>query len=134
MLGQHRSAQRKVPRGRPDEEALTADIIALASQCGRYGYRRITALLWEAGWAVNVKRVERIWRREGLRTGSTSSYRGNSRRQAELRWGAGAAYIKSAVFSVSGPGVVIENGREHDFDDIEDAIALHLENMGRLGK
>ena len=46
---------------------LTADIIALASQYGRYGYRRITALLREAGWAVNVKRVERIWRREGLK-------------------------------------------------------------------
>ena len=56
-----------MPRGRPDEEALTADIIALASQYGRYGYRRITALLQEAGWAVNVKRVERIWRREGLK-------------------------------------------------------------------
>lgn len=67
VLGQHRSTQRKVPRGRPDEEALTADIIALASQYGRYGYRRITALLREAGWAVNVKRVERIWRREGLK-------------------------------------------------------------------
>ena len=50
---------RKVPRGRPDEEALTADIIALARQYGRYGYRPITALLREAGWAVNVKRVER---------------------------------------------------------------------------
>lgn len=45
MLGQHRSTQRKVPRGRADEEALTADIIALATQYGRYGYRRITALL-----------------------------------------------------------------------------------------
>lgn len=56
-----------MPRGRADEEALTADIIALASRYGRYGYRRITALLWEAGWAVNVKRVERIWRREGLK-------------------------------------------------------------------
>jgi putative transposase len=66
-LGQHRSTQRKVPRGRPDEEALTADIVALASQYGRYGYRRITALLREAGWTVNVKRVERIWRREGLK-------------------------------------------------------------------
>jgi hypothetical protein len=42
-----------VPRGRADEDALTADIIALASQYGRYGYRRITALLREAGWAVN---------------------------------------------------------------------------------
>ncbi|EKX55668.1 Mobile element protein [Rhodobacter sp. AKP1] len=55
MLGQHRSTQRKVPRGRPDEEALTADIVALASQYGRYVFRRITALLREAGWAVNGK-------------------------------------------------------------------------------
>jgi len=39
----------------------------LASQFGRYGYRRITALLRRAGWDVNHKRVERIWRREGLR-------------------------------------------------------------------
>ena len=67
VLGQHRSTQRKVPRGRADEDALTADIIALASQYGRYGYRRIAAMLRDAGWAVNVKRVERIWRREGLK-------------------------------------------------------------------
>jgi hypothetical protein len=38
-LGQHRSTQRKVPRGREDEERLTADIIELAQQYGRYGYR-----------------------------------------------------------------------------------------------
>jgi len=56
-----------VPQGRADEEALTADIIELASQYGRYGYRRITALLREAGWSVNHKRVERIWRREELK-------------------------------------------------------------------
>ena len=67
MLGQHRSTQRKVPHGRADEESLTADIVALASQYGRYGYRRIAAMLRDAGWAVNVKRVERIWRREGLK-------------------------------------------------------------------
>jgi transposase InsO family protein len=66
-LGQHRSTQRKTPRGRDDEDLLTADIIALARQYGRYGYRRITALLRDAGWIVNAKRVERIWRREGLR-------------------------------------------------------------------
>ena len=66
-LGQHRSTQRKTPIGREDEAALTADIIALATQYGRYGYRRITALLQEAGWTVNVKRVERIWRRKGLK-------------------------------------------------------------------
>jgi len=56
-----------VPRGRDDEERLTADIIALAREYGRYGYRKITALLRAAGWAVNVKRVERIWRQEGLK-------------------------------------------------------------------
>ncbi len=66
-LGQHRSTQRKIPRTRNDEAALTTDIIALALQYGRYGYRRIAALLSEAGWAVNIKRVERIWRREGLK-------------------------------------------------------------------
>ncbi len=65
-LGQHRSTQRKVPQGRDDEERLTADIIELASQYGRYGYRKIAALLRHAGGIVNAKRVERIWRREGL--------------------------------------------------------------------
>ena len=64
-LGQHRSTQRKAPRGRDDEEALTADLIELARQYGRYGYRKIGALLRDAGWLVNDKRVERIWRREG---------------------------------------------------------------------
>ena len=49
--------------GRADEAALTADIVEFATQYGRYGYRRISALLRTAGWAVNVKRVERIWRR-----------------------------------------------------------------------
>jgi transposase InsO family protein len=39
----------------------------LAREYGRYGYRKITALLRAAGWAVNVKRVERIWRGEGLK-------------------------------------------------------------------
>ena len=46
-LGQHRSTQRKAPRGRDDEEALTADLIELARHYGRYGYRKITALLRE---------------------------------------------------------------------------------------
>lgn len=67
VLRQHRSTQRKTPTTPDDEAALRADIIALARQYGRYGYRRITALLREAGWAVNKKRVERIWRCEGLK-------------------------------------------------------------------
>ena len=59
VLGQHRSTQRKPPKGRDDDAALAADIVALAMQYGRYGYRRITAMLRGAGWAENVKRVER---------------------------------------------------------------------------
>ena len=66
-LGQHRSTQRKVPQGRADEERLTDDIIELADKDGRYGYRMVTGLLNNAGWHVNHKRVERIWRREGLK-------------------------------------------------------------------
>lgn len=66
-IGQHRSTQRKNPRGRDDEEALTADLVALAERYGRYGYRKISALLKAAKWLVNDKRVERIWRREGLK-------------------------------------------------------------------
>ena len=46
---------------------LTKAIIDLATEYGRYGYRRVTALLHRQGWQVNHKRVERIWRREGLK-------------------------------------------------------------------
>ncbi len=76
VLGQHRSTQRKKPTGRPDEEALTADITRLASRYGRYGYRRITAMLRSEGWTVNAKRVERIWRREGLKVPQKQPKRG----------------------------------------------------------
>ncbi len=66
-LGQHRSTQRKVPRGRDDEAALLADLVELARRYDRYGYRKIAALLRAAGWLVNDKRVERLWRQEGLK-------------------------------------------------------------------
>ncbi len=76
VLGQHRSTQRKQPTKPDDEAALTADITALAIQYGRYGYRRITAMLWVRGWKVNVKRVARIWRREGLKVPQKQPKRG----------------------------------------------------------
>lgn len=66
-LKQHRSTQRKPPKSRADEARLVADMIVLARQYGRYGYRRIAALLRGAGWQVNDKRGERLWRREGLK-------------------------------------------------------------------
>ena len=67
VLGQHRSTQRRLPQGRADEERLVADMIELARQYGRYGYRRVAALLRDASWQVNDKRVERLWKREGLK-------------------------------------------------------------------
>ena len=66
-MGQSRSTQRRIRKIPDDEERLVARITALASQYGRYGYRRITALLKNEGWKVNHKRVERLWRREGLK-------------------------------------------------------------------
>jgi putative transposase len=76
VLGQHRSTQRKKPTRPDDEAALTADIASLATQYGRYGYRRITAMLRQRGWRVNAKRVARIWRREGLKVPSKQPKRG----------------------------------------------------------
>jgi len=67
VLGQPRSSQRYATSPSTDEVLLTADVVRLASQYGRYGYRRITALVQQEGWQVNHKRVERIWRREGLK-------------------------------------------------------------------
>ncbi len=65
MLGLSRSTHRLAPLVRDDEQAFTNDTAGLATRFGRYGYRRITALLRLAGWVVNHKRVERIRRREG---------------------------------------------------------------------
>ena len=67
VLGHHRSTQRRLPQVRADEDRLVADMIELTRQYGRYGYRRIAALLRDACWQVNYKRVERLWRREGLK-------------------------------------------------------------------
>jgi putative transposase len=76
VLGQARSTQRRSPGASPEESRLVADITALATRYGRYGYRRITAQLRERGWQVNHKRVERIWRREGLKVPQKQPKRG----------------------------------------------------------
>jgi putative transposase len=76
VVSQHRSTQRREPVRRDDEAALTAATVELASEYGRYGYRRIAALLRAQGWPVNVKRVWRIWRREGLKVPSKQPKRG----------------------------------------------------------
>jgi putative transposase len=67
VLGQPRSTQRREAQVPDDEPELVRRMTELATQFGRYGYRRITALLRAEGFAVNHKRVERLWRREGLK-------------------------------------------------------------------
>ena len=65
-----------MPWGLADEERLTEDIIKLAREFGRYGYRMIAGMLNDSGWHVNHKRVERIWRREGLKVPQKQAERG----------------------------------------------------------
>jgi putative transposase len=76
LVRQPRATQRHRPAERDDEKPLTRRIIELAAAYGRYGYRRITALLHREGWRVNHKRVERIWRREGLKVPRKQPKRG----------------------------------------------------------
>jgi len=76
VLEQCRATQRYNSSNNGEEARLAAQIIELATQYGRYGYRRITAMLRQEGWQVNHKRVERIWRREGLKVPQKQPKRG----------------------------------------------------------
>ena len=79
VLGQHRSTQRKIPTTPEDEAALTADIVALAIQYGRYGYRRVTAMLRSAGFTIETRAEDEVY----------------ICRRAEMpyaQWGAGPVY------------------------------------------
>ena len=76
VLGHPRSTHRYEPIPGEDEQGLTEEIVELASRYVRYGYRRVTALLRMEGWDVNHKRVERIWRREGLKVPAKQPKRG----------------------------------------------------------
>jgi IS30 family transposase len=76
IVDQPRGTQRYTTIVRADEDVLTRAIISLASRYGRYGYRRITSLLTQAGWQVGCDRVQRIWRSEGLKVPRKQKLRG----------------------------------------------------------
>ena len=65
VMGVSRSSLHYKPSSQ-DDDALRLDLIRLAKQYGRYGYRKIGELLRAEGWRVNHKKVERLWREEGL--------------------------------------------------------------------
>ena len=76
VVGQPRSTQRRRPKVADDEARLVGRMIELATRYGRYGYRRITVLLQWEGWRVSRHRVERLWKREGLKVPKKQPKRG----------------------------------------------------------
>jgi transposase InsO family protein len=75
-LGMGRTTVRRPPKDDADEDRLRLDMIRLSNRFGRYGYRRITAMLKAEGWRVNHKRVERLWREESLKIPKKQAKRG----------------------------------------------------------
>ncbi len=67
VVGQHRSTQRHQPKAAEDDATLRAELRAFSKERPRWGYRRAHHRLREEGWEVNRKRVQRLWREEGLR-------------------------------------------------------------------
>ena len=76
VLGQARTTHRRRSKRGADEEALREDVVRVARRFGRYGYRMVTGMLRTEGWVVNHKRVERIWRQEGLKVPKKQPRRG----------------------------------------------------------
>jgi putative transposase len=66
LVGQHRSTNRYTAVPAEFETKLVARMTKLAERHPKWGYRLIHALLVEEGWPVNKKRIERLWRQEGL--------------------------------------------------------------------
>ena len=67
VTGQHRSTERYEPKRADDDAVLRAELRKISVQRPRWGYRRAHHRLREEGWELNRKRVQRIWREEGLR-------------------------------------------------------------------
>ena len=103
-----------------DEAALRGDIVRLASRCGRYGYRRVTDMLRIEGWGVKHKRVERIWRQEGLKVPQRQP---NARSAVAQR-----RIVHPAEAAVSGPRLVV---RLRGLEDARRACAEAADSAGR---
>ena len=67
VVGQHRSTERYEPKRAQDDAVLRAELRAFSVERPRWGYRRAHHRLRQEGWEINRKRVQRLWREEGLR-------------------------------------------------------------------
>ena len=90
-IGQGRSSQHYRRRIPDDENSLIEEMHRLALQWPRFGYRRIAALLRQDGWRVNVKRVHRLWKSEGLQI------RGKARKRRRLGNSSNACHRRKAL-------------------------------------
>jgi transposase InsO family protein len=114
VLGQARSTQRYEVRRKGDEARLVREMNELARRHPRYGYRRVTSLIRDTGWRVNLKRVHRLWKREGLKV--------SRRRRKRRRWYLGTSANSCDRKPALGPNHV------WTYDFIDD----RLENGGRI--
>jgi putative transposase len=117
IAGQHRSTQRREPVRATDDAALRAELRALSRKRPRWGYRRAHAHLLEQGWGVNRKRVQRLWREEGLRV--------TQRRRKRQRLG--ESTVPAERLSAERPDHVW--ALDFQFDQIADGRTLKLLNI-----
>ena len=106
LAGQHRSTQRREPKVAADDEALRRKLREISEQHSRWGYRRAHAELLLEGWSVNRKRVQRIWREEGLRV--------PSRKRKRRRAGTSTAECAGKRLRATHPGHVWALDFQHD--------------------
>jgi len=117
FIGQHRSTQRREPQATGDDEALRGELRAFAAARPRWGYRRAHDHLIEQGWSVNRKRVQRLWREEGLRV--------PRRRRKRPRAGDGAG--EQAKLRASRPGEIW--AVDFQADQTADGRTLRMANV-----
>ena len=117
VVGQHRSTQRREPVRAADDQALRAQLRAFAVKRPRWGYRRAHDHLIEQGWSVNRKRVQRLWREEGLRVV----------RRARKRCRAGDGAGEQAKLRAARPGEIW--AIDFQADQTADGRALRLANV-----
>ena len=121
LAGQHRSTQRREPKVAADDEALRRKLREISEQHSRWGYRRAHAELLLEGWSVNRKRVQRIWREEGLRV--------PSRKRNRRRAGTSTAECAGKRLRATHPGHVWALDFQHDASS--DGRELKFLNVAR---
>lgn len=117
VVGQHRSTERYEPKAAVDDAALRAALRAISRKRKRWGFRRAHAQLLEDGWEVNRKRVQRLWREEGLRVP----------RKARKRRRVGETTAEDSRMRAACPNDVW--ALDFQFDQTADGRALKLLNV-----